>query len=220
MSYVKVVSAANASTPLSGRVSSQASAFAWEVSPSTLSSLSSSSGSSSLGVSATVWASNKYRSVSSDRSGRPVWPTNGPTLSLGLTSAGSNYSALQVANLSTPIRLTLPFSLSSHAGPSIPSPRAVLVRCLAYQYGTASVACTSSGLATLVSYINVTCNGSAAEVTVTCPVAGLCAFFNTSTRQWDTQGCTTLGTQDGVTQCDCNHLTDFTGMHRSLYMAP
>lgn len=74
----------------------------------------------------------------------------------------------------------------------------------------------STGLATLRTFVSVRCNGSASAVSVTCPVVGLCAYYNTTRRAWATDGCKTLATQGGSTTCQCNHLTDFTGAWRRM----
>ena len=57
------------------------------------------------------------------------------------------------------------------------------------------------------------------------PVTGdlrdaVCMFWNTTDREWSTEGCKTLGVSLTSIQCGCNHLTDFAAMILPVLAAP
>jgi hypothetical protein len=119
-------------------------------------------------------------------------------------------TAVDTRKLPEPVRVTLDSAAGHMAGP------ARLVTCMEGEVSTHALVCSGgAGPGSSNVTVEARCNGTRAEVPLSCPPLRSCVFFNRTTRAWSSEGCVVVGgwraDRPGPLVCECDHLTDFVG---------
>ena len=152
---------------------------------------------SSMTAKTTYWSVNKYAAYSTT-----AVPSQG-VASLDLLStcdSSSKTTTLSVRNLANPITMAIP------TGTLPPNP-AIDVSCTLGVVEVQTLNCTYSFKKTV--QVGVPCDGKQTSVSFRCPSLAQCVFWNETLKAWSGKGCSTGTSADGITTCQCTHLSSF-----------
>jgi hypothetical protein len=86
------------------------------------------------------------------------------------------------------------------------------VKCKVGERREEQIRCGGEGLNMIPRVVRGMCNGTKdEELELQCPVMAACVWWDEKKKAWSGEGCKTIGSGPHGVQCQCDHLTDFSG---------
>jgi hypothetical protein len=118
---------------------------------------------------------------------------------------------ISIRNLSEPINITLVMPSTTSVTYTAASTRRI--KCRRRERRDVNITCRAEGLAVTPVTVTGECDGTKdEELELRCPVMAACVWWDEKKKAWSGEGCKTIGSGPQGVQCQCDHLTDFSGI--------